>query len=111
MIPEMLQAVAAGISGTPQPFEGASFAPLCTETDRWLDWTRPAAQLRNRIRGWGSQGALSSIEGQTYIVRRARTAASSATVQPGTVVDHTDNTFLVQTGEGALLIIDFKRDE
>src|SRR6516225_3913232 len=44
MIPEMLQAVAAGEPGTPQPIEGASYAPLCTEADRWLDWTRPAAQ-------------------------------------------------------------------
>ena len=108
MVPEMLQAVAAGASGTPQPIEGASYAPLCTDADRWLDWTRPAAQLRNQVRGWGSQGALASIDGQTYLVSRARTAASSASVQPGTIVDRTDNTFLVQTGEGALLIIDFK---
>ena len=68
MIPEMLQAVAAGASGTPQPIEGTSYAPLCTDADRWLDWTRPAAQLRNQVRGWGSQGALASIDGQTYLV-------------------------------------------
>src|SRR5260221_9626353 len=43
MIPEMLQAVAAGVSGTPQPTEGASYAPLCKDTERWLDWTTPAA--------------------------------------------------------------------
>ena len=107
----MLQAVTAGVPGTPQPIEGSSYAPLCTEADRWLDWTRPAEQLRNQVRGWGSQGALASIEGQTYLVSRVRKAVSSATVQPGTIVDRTDNTFLVQTGEGALLIIDFKRDE
>jgi methionyl-tRNA formyltransferase len=111
MIPEMLQAVAAGVPGTPQPVEGASYAPLCTDADRWLDWTRPAAQLRNQVRGWGSQGALASIEGQTYLVCRARTFASSATAQPGTILDRTDNTFLVQTGEGALLIVDYKRVE
>src|SRR6266481_1893913 len=45
LIPEMLQAVAAGVSGTPQPSEGASYAPLCTDVERWLDWTRAAAQL------------------------------------------------------------------
>ena len=111
MIPEMLQAVAAGVPGTPQPIEGASYAPLCTEADRWLDWTRPATQLRNQVRGWGSQGALASIDGQTYLVSRARTVASSATAQPGTILDHTDNTFLVQTVDHALLIVDYKRVE
>jgi len=104
MIPEMLQAVAAGVPGTPQLIEGASYAPLCTDTERWLDWTRPAAQLRNQVRGWGSQGALATIDGQTYLVCRARTIVSFANTQPGAILDRTDNTFLVQTGEGALLI-------
>ena len=111
MIPEMLQAVAAGVPGKLQPIEGASYAPLCTEADRWLDWTRPAAQLRNQVRGWGSQGALASIDGQTYLVSRARTVASSASAQPGRMLDRTDNTFLIQTGEGALLIVDSKKVE
>jgi methionyl-tRNA formyltransferase len=109
MIPEMLQAVAAGVPGTPQPIEGSSYAPLCTETDRWLDWTRPAEQLRNQVRGWGSQGTLANINGQTYLVRRARTIASTSTSQPGTILDRTDNTYLIQTGEGALLILDIKK--
>jgi methionyl-tRNA formyltransferase len=109
MIPGMLQAIAAGVPGTPQPIEGASYAPLCTEADRWLDWKRPAAQLRNQVRGWGSQGALASIDGQTYLVCRARTIASSATGRPGTILDRTDNTFLIQTSEAALLIVDYKK--
>ena len=109
MIPEMLQAVAEGVPGTPQPVEEASYAPLCTDVERWLDWTRPAGQLRNQVRGWGSQGALATIDGQIYRVRRARTVATSTTAQPGTLVESTDNTLLVQTGDGALLIEDFKR--
>jgi methionyl-tRNA formyltransferase len=109
MIPEMLQAVATGMPGTPQPIEGSSYAPLCTEVDRWLDWKHSAARLSNQVRGWGSQGALASIDGQTYLVSRARSITSSPTAdQPGTILDRTDNTFLVQTGEGALLIVDFK---
>jgi methionyl-tRNA formyltransferase len=111
MIPEMLQAVAAGVPGTPQPVEGASYAPLCTDADRRLDWTHPATQLRNQVRGWGSQGALANIEGQTYLVCKARTIASSAIAKPGTILDRTDNTFLVQTSDGALLIVDYKQIE
>jgi methionyl-tRNA formyltransferase len=104
MVAEMLQAVAAGAPGTPQPVEGASYAPLCTDVERWLDWTHPANQLRNQVRGWGSQGALAIIDGQTYHVYRTRTIPSSATAQPGTVIEHTATTFLIQTGEDALLI-------
>ncbi len=109
MIPEMLQAVAAGLPGTPQPVEGASYAPLCTDIERWLDWSHPAWQLRNQVRGWGSQGALATIDGQTYLVRRAHVVASSTTAQPGVLLETTDTTLLVQTAEGALLIEEFKR--
>jgi methionyl-tRNA formyltransferase len=109
MIPEMLQAVAASIPGTPQPVKGASYAPLCTDAERWLNWTHPAWQLRNQVRGWGSQGALATIDGQTYLVCRARAVSSAVTTQPGALLESTGNTKLVQTGEGALLIEDFKR--
>jgi methionyl-tRNA formyltransferase len=69
---------------------------------------RPALELRNQVRGWGSQGALATIDGQTYKVCRARVVASSTTAQPGALLDRADNTLLVQTGEGALLIVDYK---
>ena len=80
-----------------------------TDVERWLDWTRPAAQLRNQVRGWGSQGALATIDGQTYRVCRARTVVTSTTAQPGAVLENTDNALLVQAGQGALLIEDFKK--
>ena len=108
MIAEMLHAVAAGLPGTPQPVEGASYAPLCTDVERWLDWTRPAWELRNQVRGWGRQGALAIIDGQTYSVCRTRVVSSSKTAQPGALLESTDATLLVQTGEGALLIEDYK---
>jgi methionyl-tRNA formyltransferase len=111
MMPGMLQAVAAGVPGTPQPIEGASYAPLCTEADRWLDWTRPAVQLRNQVRGWGHQGALATIDGQTHLVCRAQAISMPTTAQPGTILDRTDTSFMIQTGEGALRIIDYKKIE
>lgn len=108
MIAEMLQAVAAGDPGTPQPSEGASYAPLCTDVERRLDWARPATYLRNQVRGWGSQGALATIEGQTYLACRARVIPTATTAQPGALLERTDTTLLVQTGEGALLIEKYK---
>src|SRR5437588_708017 len=107
LLPEALAAVAAGLPGTPQPIEG-SYAPLLTETERYLDWNRSAAQLRNQVRAWGSQGALASIDGTVYLVRHARVAPTSSPAQPGTALERSREGLLVQAGRDALLIDGFK---
>lgn len=110
MIPEALAAVAAGAPGTPQPTEGASYAPLCGEAERHLNWTRSASQLRNQIRGWGREGVLAEVDGKTIVVRRARIVSASAALassKPGILLERSASGLLVQTGQGALLIEDF----
>jgi methionyl-tRNA formyltransferase len=109
MIPRMLAAVVAGEPGTPQPSEGASYAPLPTPADRLLDWTRSAAQLRNQVRAWSPQGALAVIEDRQWLVQRARlvdSPAGSAAAPPGTVVSRDDSSVVVQTGAGLLRLED-----
>ena len=64
VIPKAFAAVLAGEPGTPQPTEGASYAPLTTEADRKLDWNRTATQLRNQVRAWGMEGSVGQIKGQ-----------------------------------------------
>src|SRR2546426_401509 len=107
LLPEALAAVAAGVPGTPQPVEG-SYAPMVTEAERNLDWNRSAVQLRNQVRAWGSQGALARIDGKVYLVRRARVVPTSSPAQPGTVLERSDERLLVQAGQDALLIEDFR---
>ena len=104
LLPEALAAVAAGIPGTPQPAEG-SYAPLVTGAERFLDWNRSAVQLR----AWGSQGALARIDGMVYLVRRARVVPTSSPAQPGKVLERAGARMLVQTGQDALLIEDFRK--
>ena len=77
VIPKAFAAVLAGEPGTPQPTEGASYAPLTTEADRKLDWNRTATQLRNQVRAWGMEGAVGQIKGQPWVVRRARVVEDS----------------------------------
>lgn len=111
MILETLAKVAAGDPGTPQPTEGASYAPLCTEAERWLDWSRPAAQLRNQIRGWGQEGAKANVEGQTLLARRARVVRLSPALElaaPGKLVEESAEGILVRAGQDALLIEDYE---
>ncbi len=107
MLAEVLQAVIAGDPGRPQSDEGASYAPLATEAERWLDWGRPATQLHNQIRGWGQEGALGRIDGHIYLVRRARVVSLSARLaatMPGTLLDQGAKGILIRTGQDALLL-------
>jgi methionyl-tRNA formyltransferase len=100
---QALAAVAAGDPGRPQPLEGAGYAPLRTPADRVLDWTRPAAHLHNQVRAWGSEGALATVDGQEWIVKRSRVAAPGPPgVPPGQVVARDAGGVLVQTGDGLL---------
>ena len=90
-----------------QPVEG-SYAPMVTEAERNLDWNRSAVQLRNQVRAWGSQGAFARIDDNVYLVRRARVVPISSPAQPGTVLERSDEMLLVQAGQDALLIEDFR---
>jgi methionyl-tRNA formyltransferase len=81
----------------PQPAEGATLAPRLKKTDGVLDWTRPARELVDLVRGcnpWpgATAGALT--------LWRARAVAGRAA--PGTLLAH-ERTLAVATGEGALL--------
>ena len=112
MIVEALTKVAAGDPGTPQPTEGASYAPLCTEAERWLDWSRAATQLRNQIRGWGQEGAKASVEGQTLLARRARVVRLSAALElaaPGKMLEESAEGLLIRAGHDGLLLEDYER--
>ena len=115
LITEAFVAVAAGEPGRPQPLEGASYAPLRTAADRVLDWTRPAAQLRNQVRAWGPQGAVATLEGRQWIVKQARVAEvgpeRESTALPGQIVARGPEGLLVQTGDGLLHLGDATPDE
>ncbi len=112
MFVETLTKVAAGDPGTPQPGEGASYAPMATEAERWLDWSRTATQLRNQIRAWGQEGARASVEGQTLLARRARVVSLSPALElaePGKLLEESSEGLLVRAGEDGLLIEDYER--
>jgi methionyl-tRNA formyltransferase len=111
LIIETLAKVAAGDPGTPQSTEGASYAPLCSEAERWLDWSRSAVQLRNQIRGWGQEGAKANVEEQTLLARRARVVRLSPALElaePGKLIEESAEGILVRAGQDALLIEDYE---
>lgn len=93
---------------TPQPAEGVTYASKIERADERIDWSRPAAQLVNQIRGlnpWpvayteGPKGILKVWEASVYTGDAPEGAA------PGTVVALVKRQgFVVATGDGHLLV-------
>lgn len=111
MIIEALAKVAAGDPGIPQPSEGASYAPLPTEAERRLDWSRTATQLRNQVRGWGQEGVQAIVEGRALLARRARVVSLSPALEaaaPGKLLEESSEGLLVRAGQDGLLIEDYE---
>lgn len=111
MVIEVLAKVAAGDPGIPQPREGASYAPLATEAERRLDWSRTAAQLRNQVRGWGQEGVEANVEGRRLLARRARVVSLSPALEaaePGKLLEESSEGLLVRAGQDGLLIEDYE---
>jgi methionyl-tRNA formyltransferase len=67
LMAETLRGLAAGtIAPRPQAHEHASSAPMLKKEDGHIDWSRPAQEIFNRIRGFAPwPGAYTSFRGQT----------------------------------------------
>jgi methionyl-tRNA formyltransferase len=66
MVETLSGLVAGRILPRPQPQEQASMAPMLKKEDGRVDWSRPAQEIFNRIRGFAPwPGAYTSFRGQT----------------------------------------------
>jgi methionyl-tRNA formyltransferase len=100
-------------SGTPpQPIaqaeQGVIYAAKLTASDAAIDWTKPAAEIRNQIRGLApSPGAYTMIGGERVKIFSAKIARGNH-LKPGTVLDSRELT--IQCGDGkALRLIELQR--
>jgi methionyl-tRNA formyltransferase len=88
------------LRAVPQP-EGATLAPRLKKADGSLDWTRPARELVNLVRGCNPwPGATASTPAGPLAIWRARTVDGAGA--PGTLIAH-ERTLAIATGAGALL--------
>lgn len=70
---ELLGSVLPEPTFEPQREEGVTYAEKIGPADRELDWSRPAAELHNRIRALSPHiGARGEVEGRPVIVWRSR---------------------------------------
>ena len=63
LLPEVLERVAAGDAGDPQPSEGATW-PATSATTTWpVDWTQPARRIHDQVRAWQFTFSLTPLAG------------------------------------------------
>jgi methionyl-tRNA formyltransferase len=87
----------------PQDESKATYESWCRKQDAQIDWTKPAEQVYNLIRGTNPQpGAWTTLNGaevQIYDSRRAEGSGS-----PGEVISVSDEGVLVQAEGGRILV-------
>jgi methionyl-tRNA formyltransferase len=101
-----LGALSRGALGfTPQSAEGVTYAKKIEKTETRIDWSRPAAEVHNHIRGLSPDpGAWFDLAGDRIKVLRSTLAAGSGT--PGTVLDAN---LTIACGTGAVRLLNLQR--
>lgn len=106
---EAVDAVAAGTAQfTPQDHSRATYCRLIEKRDGQIDWTRPARNIHNLVRGaqpWPAAHCM--FEGQMLRIFQSAVVddAKVADVPPGTVLEVDRSSVHVATGRGVLAVL------
>jgi methionyl-tRNA formyltransferase len=93
----------------PQHEDGATYAAKIVASETRIDWSRPAAEVHNQIRGLSPHpGAWFEIElnGKRERVRALRSTLAAGKGKPGTLLD---KQVTVACGEGAVRLTQIQR--
>jgi methionyl-tRNA formyltransferase len=96
------------ISPLPQEEKGATYAPILKKEDGRIDWSRPAPQIFNRMRGFAPwPGAYATFREQTCQLwgRPEASGTAGAHITPGEIVPSAKEIYVV-CGEGTCLRIE-----
>jgi methionyl-tRNA formyltransferase len=112
---EAVDAMAEGRSSeTPQDDALATYAPKIEKADGIIDWSRPARDIHNQIRGlhpWPH--AYSDLEGERTILLASSVDGEpdrAGVAAPGTIVRVDADALIVQTGSGLLRVLTLRRE-
>ena len=95
--------IAGTLIPTPQPSEGATFAPRIEKQDGLIDWREPVLHLERKVRAylpWPT--AFTKWNGQSLKVLRTHTEEVSAEGEPGRVIGDGRQSAGVVAGGGVL---------
>jgi methionyl-tRNA formyltransferase len=99
------------VEETPQDDSRATYAHRLTKDDGIVDWTKPAVDIHNLIRGlhpWPH--AFTHHHGRRIILHRSVTHPASTDARPGTVIASQGDALHVATGLGTLAIVELQSE-
>ena len=106
---ETLDGLASGtLIAAKQDNDEATFAPILKRQDGWIDWSLPARQIFDRVRGFEPwPGTYTSFRGKRLHIRKAHpvTSQTPATALPGAIVAAQED-FLVACGHDSALAVE-----
>ena len=88
LLVKTLDAIEAGTAvETPQDDSLATYAPKLSKSEAMVDWSRPAQNIHNQIRGlWPWPHASTHLGSARYILHRSRVSSRDHEAQPGTII-------------------------
>jgi methionyl-tRNA formyltransferase len=104
LLPRVLERIAAGDPGDPQPDEGATWAGYFGEDYAEIDWRRSAREIHDQVRAWALSFGLSPVRGPFGEIagERVRVLRTSLVELPGAVrVEAGDGPIWVTSSEPA----------
>lgn len=104
LLSETLDGLKSGrIIPQPQDDIQTCYAPMLKKEHGVIDWQRPANEIHNQIRGFSAwPGAITWLEAAP--LKLYRTAVSSGTGTPGTIITTGKDGIEVACGQGSLII-------
>lgn len=95
-----------GLALTPQPAEGVAYAAKIEKGEARIDWSRPAQEVHNRIRGLSPfPGAWFPLGEQETRVKVLRSTLVDGSGAPGEVLD---DRLTIACGEGAVRLVELQ---
>jgi methionyl-tRNA formyltransferase len=90
---------------TPQPQDGVTYAEKISKAETRIDWSKPAADVHNHMRGLSPfPGAWFELDGVR--IKTLRTTLANGSGTPGTVLD---DKLTIACGDGAVRLIQIQR--
>jgi methionyl-tRNA formyltransferase len=98
------------LTPVPQAHREATLAPRLKKTDGAVDWTRPAHEIANLVRGCNPwPGVLTRTTGGGLLIWRARAFGDDMAGPPGMLVSR-NGSLAVATGAGTLLPVEVQAE-
>ena len=93
----------------PQDESRVSYAPKIFKEDAEIDWSRPAQEVHNHVRGLAPYPAAWTMHGDT-LLKIYRTCIDKGSGEPGEVLEAEGECLRIACGKGAVKVMEVQRE-